>query len=335
MVNIPLLQPLAIQSVVQELPTPENLVLANTLPRESSPIPYAVWDIVRGSRGVGKPNVPNSEAHVVDRLGRSQKQASLIYYREKKTFGPTTLLWMRRIGEIGALASAQDSILREVADLNTRLENFIETVAWQAFGGTVTLDYPDVQGSYNFEFKATHTPTALSGANAWNNASKTGPQIVQDIKTWKRVVQRDARVPVTDAWTTGVVMDYIFQTFAQTTSGFPGALLSDNMKDQYYQSGVLPGFMGMNWHIVEGQYEDSTGAVQQFVPDNKVYFANLTGDAASIIEGPSADLDNGAGTGKFAKTWKAEDPSAQQYLLEYNFAVVVKRPDQFLVATVA
>jgi hypothetical protein len=39
---------------------------------------------------VAKPNVPNSEAHIVPRLGRSQEAASVIYLREKKVFDPTT-----------------------------------------------------------------------------------------------------------------------------------------------------------------------------------------------------------------------------------------------------
>jgi hypothetical protein len=50
-----------------------------------------------------------------------------------------------------------------------------------------------------------------------------------------------------------------------------------------------------------------------------------------MMIGPTADdeaPDNF--TGKFAKTWKDKDPSARQYLLEWNLLPVITRPEQMI-----
>lgn len=95
MPEVSLLEPTTLRGVVQKLDKPEALVLSNSLPKTASPTQTIQWDVVKGSRMVAKPNVPNSEAHIVPRLGISQESASLMYFREKKVFQPTTLMWLR------------------------------------------------------------------------------------------------------------------------------------------------------------------------------------------------------------------------------------------------
>ena len=53
-----------------------------------------------------------------------------------------------------------------------------------------------------------------------------------------------------------------------------------------------------------------------------------------LMIGPTADDEAPHGfTGKYAKTWKDKDPSARQYLLEWNLLPVINRPEQMLVVT--
>jgi hypothetical protein len=325
--NIPLLEPLVIREVVQLLPTPENLALSNALPRSSNPFPTVTWDIIRGSRTVGKPNVPNAEAHVVPRLGRSQKSAAFIYFREKKVFSPTTLHWIRALGTTGNLQQAEDAIMREVHDLNQRCDNLVEWACWQAMSGTLSFANADVAGTIDYDFRATHKPTA---GTAWSTA--TAMNIVNDVIAWKRLIQRDARVPAKEAWATEVTMQRIFNAFANSAAAGAYGLLSDGMKDQFYKTGVLPGFMGLDWRTVEGQYDTDAGATALFLPDGALAITNLSdGRAMELLEGPTADDQAPAGfTGKFTKTWQEEDPSARQILLELNFLPVITRPDQIV-----
>jgi hypothetical protein len=327
--DISLLEPMVLRGVVEKFVAPETLVLLNRTPQSPWPFPSVTWDVIRGSRMVAKPNVPNSEAHIVPQLGRSQESAAFIYLREKKVFSPTTLHWLRQVGEI-ATKNAEAYVMREVADLNQRFDNFAEILLWGAMMGNIALDYPDVQANVDYKFPATHKPHVGTG---WNTA--TPGQIVADVRAWKRLISRDGRVPATEAFATERTLAYIFDSFANAgvANTFLGAsLLSDRMKDQYYTMGTLPGFMGLNWTTVESIYQDDSGNNELFVPDNALFLGNYTDQRPiELMIGPTADdeaPDNF--TGKFTKTWKDPDPSARQYLIEWNLLPIVTRPEQFI-----
>lgn len=333
--EIPLLTPQVIMGLVEKFVAPENLVMLKGAPRQPWPFPSAQWDVIRGSRAIARPNVPNSEAHIVPRLSRSQESAAFIYLREKKVFSPTTLHWLRQPGEI-AKTNAEMAVMREVADLNVRFDNFAEYCIWKMFSGTLTLDFPDVQATVNYQLPASHQPAP---AVSW--ATATPPQIVNDIRAWKRLVHRDGRVPAKQAFATEVTVQYIFDSFAKNTSGV-GSLLSDRMRDQYYTSGMIPGFMGLDWTIVEHVY-DATGAAYSssptdpgnetlFLADGALLLGNFTDNRPwMLMEGPTADDDAPNNfTGKFTKTIKEFDPSARQYLMEWNLLPILERPEQIV-----
>lgn len=339
MPDIPLLAPTVLRGVVEKFVAPEALVMLSRVPQTPWPYPTATWDVIRGSRAVAKPNVPNSEAHIVPRLGRSQQSAAFVYLREKKVFEPTTIHWIRTPGQLAA-TNAEAAVMREITDLNTRFDNFAEFLLWQSFTGSITLDYPDVQASINYNFLSTHKPHP---GTSW--ATATPAQIVADIRTWKRLITRDGRVAPKEAWTSEPTVDMIFDSFATTgvaTTFFGGGLLSDRMKDQYYSSGMLPGFMGLDWQINETVYDASGAAYTSsptdpgqetlFTPDNSVFLGNFTDNRpVELFIGPTADDDAPDNfTGKYAKTWKEPDPSARQYLLEWILLPVITRPEQIV-----
>lgn len=329
MPDIDLLEPATLRGVVEKLDKPETLVLSRALPKTPWPFPGVTWDVIKGSRMVAKPNVPNSEAHVVPRLGVSQEAAAFVYLREKKVFEPTTLHWLRAPGSISNKQAAETAVLREVKDLNLRIDNYVEYACWQALTGTLTINENDVQATVDYKIPSSHKPTV---GTSW--ATATPAQIVADVKAWKRLISRDARVPATTAFVTDVTLDRIFNSFASVgASNFPGGqLLSDRMKDQFYTTGVLPGFLGLNWNVVDSFYDDSAGSPAQFLADDALVLCNLTeGRAMEIMEGPSADDEAPDGfTGKFSKTWKEKDPSARQCLIEYHFLPVITRPEQIV-----
>lgn len=339
MAEISLLQPLVLRGVVEKFTAPETLTMLNKVQSTPWPFPTASWEVIRGSRAVARPNVPNSEAHIVPRLGRSTESASFIYLREKKVFEPTTLHWLRQaannVSEL-AKTNAEASVLREVNDLNQRFDNFAEYAIWQALTGTLVLDFPDVQASVDYKFLPSHKPTV---GTAWSTA--TPAQITADIRAWKRLITRDGRVKPEEAYATETTIAHIFQSFAASGTT-PGAMLSDRMKDQYYKTGVLPGFMGLDWTPQESVY-DASGAgytaagsayatEQGFLAEDAVVIGNFRENRPlELMVGPSADDEAPDGfTGKFAKTWKDKDPSARQHLLEWNILPVITRPEQFV-----
>src|SRR4029079_8688567 len=177
--EIPLLQPTILRGVVEKLTAPEELTLINRFPKESHPFSnVAVWDIIKGSRTVAGPTVPNSEAHIVPRLGRAQQQATMIYMRDKKVFEPTTMRWLRPVGEMTAstAAQAEAAVMREVTDLNTRFDNFVELSLWGALMGNLNFNYRGVVTNVDYQMPASHK---ITPAVKWNVA--TPAQIIGDL----------------------------------------------------------------------------------------------------------------------------------------------------------
>jgi len=324
MPDISLLEPAVLRGVIEKLVTPENMLLSSRLPKSPHPFPTAQWDVIKGSRQVARPNIPNSEAHIVAPLGRAQMAASFIYLREKKVFNPTTLYWLRAPGTVSNKQNAEQAVLREVTDLNQRFDNFLEWACWAALTGTLTLT-GDVVASIDYQIPASHK--IASPTTQWSTA--TAQQMVADVTAWKRLIQRDARVPAREAFATDKTVSRIFNAFA--TAG--AALLSDRSRDAYYSTGTLPGFLQLDWNVTDSMYDDTSGTPTLFVPDDTLFITNLTdGRPMEILEGPTADDEAPDGyTGKFSKTWKEKDPSARQYLLEWNVLPVITRPEQIVV----
>lgn len=351
MPDISLLEPMVLRGVVEKFVTPETLTMLSRLDQTPWPYPSATWDVIKGSRMIATPNVPNSEAHVVSRLGRQQEAAAFIYLREKKVFQPTTLRWLREPGQIAAL-NAEKAVLREINDLNIRFDNFAEWSIWQALTGTLSYSYPDVQGTVNYGFPASHliTPTTPWAAVTGNNQTlntvgsaiqgtvtyKSPVQIVEDVRSWKRIIQIHGRVPARECFATSTTMAGLMEAWASAVTGstvsLPATMLSDRMKDQYYSSGMIDGFMGLTWTQIDQVYENTSGNLTFYVNDGVLYMGNYTDQRPmELLVGPTADDEAPNGfTGKYAKTWKEKDPSARQYLLEWNLLPIITRPEQML-----
>lgn len=341
MPDISLLQPQVLLGVLEKFTTPEPLTLLNRVPTLDHPFPTAQWEVVRGSRAIAKPNVPNSEANIVPRLGRSSQSAAFLYLREKKVFEPTTLHWLRQaaannLQDLRANKQAEQAVTRELADLNQRFDNFAEFCLWQSLTGNLVIDTAEVQAEVDYKFLASHKATV---GTSWETATPT--QIVADIQAYKRLIERDGRVKAQDAFATEKTLTYIFNSFAANGAN-PGVLLSDRMKDSYFQSGTIPGFMGLNW-MPQTAVFDATGASYtanptdpgqetMFLADDALIIGNWSDNRPmEMIVGPTADDEAPVGwTGKFTKTWKEKDPSARQILLEWNFLPIITRPEQFV-----
>lgn len=345
MPEISILQPTVLLGVVERFTAPETLTMLNKIPQTPHPFPTANWEVQRGARNIARPNVPNSEAHIVPRLGREQASAAFVYLREKKVFEPTTLHWLRQAaaGTLSDLSKvqAEAAVIREVGDLNQRFDNLAEYYMWQALTGNLVIDTPDVQANIDYKFLPTHKPVV---GTSW--ATATPKQIIADVRAWKRLISKDGRVPAEVAYTSEKVIQYIFDSFATTgnaTVAFNGGtLLSDRAKDEYYKSGTLPGFLGLQWEIEDSVY-DAAGASytnnptdpsaeQLFLNEDSIVLGNFSANRPmELMIGPTADDEAPEGfTGKFAKTWKEKDPSARQYLLEWNLLPIITRPEQFV-----
>jgi hypothetical protein len=328
MPDISLLEPLVLLGVVEKLPAPQNMILLNGTPKRQSPTQTFTWDIIRGSRMMAKPNVPNSEAHIVGRLGREQATASLLYVREKKVFEPTTLMWLRQVGTVNGLQNAEREVVRELQDLNARIDAFVEYTLWKSLGGTLVLDFPDVQATVDYKMPADHKVTA---STSW--ATATPVQIVDMVTAWKKLVLNHGRVAANKAYATQATLDRIVHSFVANGAD-PGYLLSDRMRDSFYTTGTIPGFLGMDWVPVEHVYETDAGDEIGYLADDTLLLGNFEANRPiELVEGPTADFSAPQGfIGRFTKSWQEPDPSGRQILIEYNFLPIVTRPEQWVIA---
>lgn len=344
MPELSLFQPTVLLGLVEKFTAPESLTMLNRISRTPSPVPTAMWEVIRGSRAIARPNVPNSEAHIVPRLGRENLSASFAYLREKKVFEPTTLRWLKEPGTIARI-NAEKAVTREINDLNVRFDNFAEYAIWQMFTGRLQIEENGDAPAIDVDYKMldSHKPTA---STPWADA--TPDQLIADIRSWKNLVSRNGRVNATEAYASEKTINYIFDSFATAGSAnMPAAtLLSDRMKDQYYTQGTLPNFMGIDWKIQEAVFDANGKAYtdnpsvpaeeQRFLADDHIVFGNFTDNRPfELIEGPTADLDAPQGyTGKFAKTFFEPDPSQRQFLLEWHLLPVLTLPEQIVYANV-
>ncbi len=332
--NIPLLDPVVLRRYVEKLvesPADGTILTAKT-PRISYPESHTVtWDIIQGSRTVGKPNFPGAEASIVPQLGRDQGRASMVFYSEKKVFSPMTLRWLRAPGELGR-QRAEESLKREIKDLNKRLDNLIEVALWKALSGT--LNFATIDANYpvvvDYQCSNTHKPTP---SVKWD--AVTDPiDIMTDIQAYKRLITEDSGRTANQAYLNEFTLQAIFKAFASNaTTGSAASLLSDSMKENFYKTGTLPGFMGMNWTIVNNTYnpDDSNPngpATTYYVPNGTVILGDFDDETLALYEGVHDDFDAPEGyTGRFQKTFRLPDPSVEQHLLKYNFIPVVQAPE--------
>lgn len=328
--EIPLFEPVVLNGVIDKLPTKDTLKMINRIQKRSTLDTTFTWDIIQQERTMAEINTPNAEANIVKHLPRAQITARLAYSREKKVLQPTHYKWIRAAGELTRRAGEAE-VMRELQDLRDRQDTLQEWSIWQAMLGSLTFTYPNGGATVttNYGFLASHTPTV---STPW--ASATPMQIRDDIVGIQRLIERVGRASAREAWATPETIDLIFDAFVENNG--TDNLMSDRMKDQYYATGTLPGFMGLDWNTMDSVYEDRNGNLQKYLPDNKVLIGNYTdGRPIEMVEGPSADWDAPEGhTGRWTTSWIVKDPSSRAMLTELSFMPIITRPEQLAVLTI-
>lgn len=330
MAVIDLFEPVVFRDTVHKMDNVPERYLLRSVPKVPNPTETVAWTILRGNKNIAVPNVPNSEAHIVATSGREAQTAGMIYLREKKVFEPTTIRWIKAAensADPNTVSAAEQAVMREVTDLNNRFDTFWEWALWQALTGTLAVNSGGVVASVDYLFSSSHKPTYT-----WTPGTTTPQTIVANIKAWRKLIQVDGEVDATDIYASSDTIDKIVNVFTNATTGT--SLLSDRMKDEYFTSGTIKGFLNLTWHTIDSTYTKD-GVTYNFLPAGGIVLGDLqTGRPIELAQGPTADDSAPIGfTGRFAKTWKEEDPSARQYLIEENALPVIRRPEQIVYAT--
>lgn len=320
-----ILKPQILNGVLSKFNAPEDFMGMAMFPTETHPFPTVKYDVIRGSRNVAKFNVPNAEANIVGQGKVDYMTADFLYAREKKVFDPVTLYWLRAPGTMSE-KNANYHVTREIRDLDLRNERLVEYSIWQALSGSLSIDNPKLKANIDFMFDETHKPTVTV---KWDDPTA---DILGDVTAFKKLIKQDASAKANKAFLTSETMEY----FIKNTGIFN--LMDADMKKQYLSEGTIPGLLGLNWVINDEVYQDDAGNLVNYIPDGRVIMlADTNADGTkpfALLEGPSADITAGVYYGKFAKSWKVEDPSAEQVLVERTWFPAIKYPENIVVATV-
>lgn len=321
MPDISLLEQRVLNGVIKKM-QPKELMAAKIVKRSPYPFATVEYDVVYGSSDIAKPNVPNSEAHIVGKRGVGKVAHGMLYSREKKPFEPTTLYWLREPGE-WARNNAEKTVMDELEDLVQRTERLVEYCIWKVMTGSLNLNLNEVKANINYLLRDTHKPESSVD---WDAA--TGTDIIGDLRAWKRLLANDGGVTPSKVYLNSATLDTI------VTSAEIKGLLSDDLKNEYFKTGTLKGFQELTWIPYDNSVYIDEVNNGFYIPEGKII---LTGETfpVEILEGPSADADAPRGTtGRFAKSWKEKDPSADIALVEYTFFPKVSNADAIVYADV-
>lgn len=340
-----LFEPQIFQEMVNALTPSKGLRLYNSVKKETTVFPYVQWTVKHGRWSeLAEFNAPNSKANVIERQPEKMEQgsATLAYMREGDYFTPTATLLLKDVqaGNEAALAPAERLIADQVATVNDRINNRIEWMLWQALQGEINYTGANTGPlTVNYGLDATHKFTV---APLWNAAPSVS-DLISTLRGWNQLIQKDAGVVNKEAYLTKATFDLLVEAWTDAaTSDANRSLMTDAMINQYYATGEVGGFMGIEkWTTVEQYYDvrqpDGSVLVKPYIPHGTVIFGNTTENSPlKYVQGPSADFSAPSRTpGRFAKNWVTEDPSGRQFLIEESGLPVFNAPDQVAVAKVA
>ena len=354
MAELAILDPRVLPRVIQEYDAPEEMMGLNSIVTEESDTqPSWEYDIEVHTRGLlNRYNSPNSEAFIVDQMPVGTMYGGYAYQRVKKKFNPTTLRTLRDLGEGRATSAAGEAkVRRETEDLRMQMLRAQEYAIWQMLQGSWTFT-TEANVNYTIDYGVPEMHK-VAVTNAWGAADD---QPIKDISNIKTMVQRNCGYPIVNAYMNTKTIDRFYE-LPEVSGGFlTGAesmskqgQLSDRQKDMFQNERIIPRFMGINWieydagwlgdanvtggdstGIVPGQIDPTGGArnYASYIPDNKIIFL-VTGGAQSFVIQKGPSLDDSAPpewTGVYTKTWKEEDPSTRQVLMEEQYMVYMTNP---------
>lgn len=324
----PLFEPLGLPKLLEKLPLLDDLVLANRFPREGwlDDSQVIAWDVIQGTQEIARPNIRGAKAHMRGHEGRGRKTATSIYYNVVKQFAPSVIRALRAPGQLSK-ANAEAYVAREIKALVDEVERSIEYCFWGLMTGTLSLNYAGPEAAISSIVTVDYgLPTANKPTMGTSWATATVQQIVDDIDAIKQIVRTGSGVIANEAYASHDVIRYIMTAAASDPD-----LMSDRMKEAYWNTGELAGFQNMTWRRQESVYQASNlAAPTPYFGANSLIIGNFTANnPIRLVETAPESLKAAPGTkGRFASSWESEDVDGRFYRVEHGFCPIDERPEQ-------
>ena len=304
-----------------------NLIGVKILKKKPVAQKTAKWDIVEGSRNMGRYVSNGAEAPIRELTPRTRKSADIPLVKEKKVIDEDTKLFISKPGTQNQKYGEQ-AVADELEQLNRVIDNRHEQSIWQALTeGHLNIDQtdPPVKFFIDFEMSATHQ-IEKTGTARWSQTTTAKP--FSDILTWKKLIARDTWENATDAYMNSTTMNNMLANTLEVQE-----LLKYTYGNEFLKNGILARIAGVDITVYDISYKDKDNTVKYFIPDNRVIVLAKPNLGKAFI-GPSEIPKKGGGTsvvtGKFAYSWNTKDPVDTWVLAGNRRLDVMQSPDQLV-----
>jgi hypothetical protein len=310
-----------------------RLSASGILPEQSGPGQSFNWDILGIQRDVDTFEGRMSPAGI-RKLTVLKNQSAVLARTFKSTFVPgAVLIDLRNFGSESRQRIAEDTVGRELQSLSRLIDRQNEFMYSQALQGSLAMTIDGVPHTVNYGFSGSHVLTVGGGIPAsW---ALPASDIVADIRNMKVRIAEDSGFQAATVWTSTEVIEYLIKNdfvnsyFASTPAGV-----------QALTEGTIGRFMGLNWIAYDGTYKDAAGAVQRFIPKNKLIvtpgpdaewgFFRKGSDAVPTDDG----RDMQEVIGRYAYSDLSKNPASIGLYAGEVRLPIIRIPDALVVATV-
>ena len=292
-------------------------------------------DVVVGGQKIAPFVSPVDGGVVIAKLGQQMKTIKAPRIRLKKPLSAKDLLTVRTPGSQLYAAEAQElaeyqrrKVALEQKDLKNMILRTTEWMCAQALSGSLSVTQENVAFEIDYGLPSAHKPVLGSGSK-WTEA---GGKPVDDIRTWKRLVEQALGYSTNIAIAGCDAVDALLGN-AQVQN------LLDNRRISIGQLSIeQPQFIGTISGVDIFEYNagyDVDGTYTPFIPADK--FVLIATEARFVLHyGLIIDLEAGVQVAKpfFSKSWMEKDPSARWLLVESRPLPVPGEPEAIVYADV-
>jgi hypothetical protein len=250
---------------------------SGVLPVQSGPGQLFGWDIMALRRDIAGLQGRHSQAQPRQLTAIGHQDVTLARSFLSRGLPGSVFMDLRDPGSDSRQSAAEDTVARELREMDSDIARVNEFLIAGALQGTIVTTIDGLPLSIDYQIPAATNVFTIGGAPAvnipvtWEDPSA---DIVDDLRRMKRAIQRGSGRPAKQAWASS-------RTIAAMTK-------NDTVKDffrgtanasQVLREGTLGRFMGLDWREVDTVFEDNVGALQEFLPEERII----------VTPAPSAD----------------------------------------------
>jgi hypothetical protein len=312
--------------MVRKFAGPTGFTLSRFFPERTVDSETITWDVKRYTRSSSVYVDKNAPSIQVPKQPLETKSSILARIALHDELDQIFLLYERTPGQFMA-----NEMEQKLADAQFNLVRTIDIQREEAYAQILTtgkLNLTLQSGKVidiDYNIPATHKVVT---AKSWSDPTAT---IIDDVRTWKRLLGADSNETPTDVLCSEAVMGYLMKN--NEVKSFIG----DSMKDQVRETGYITRLLGLNFEVNESGREVN-GVFTRFIPDNVIIMTTQPGTFGRMYLGPELVKTGPDSFEKVLGRWSyavvEHDPVRKILYVGEQHLPVLTSVDNILIATV-